>query len=98
MRTINLDELSAEGVDETIVAASIHDSKPLCFLSSSFTEIRCVQKTKKAWAQEKDSMAQLEFLWLPSAENCNHGMKEVDVSNQKRRSHPPDRLIRETKW
>ena len=40
-------KLVIEGIEETIVAISVYDSKPVYFLSSSCKEIRWVKKMKK---------------------------------------------------
>ena len=42
-------ELTAEALDDKIVARSIHNSKPVCFLGSSCEEMLWVKKTKKVW-------------------------------------------------
>ena len=91
-------ELNIEGIDETIVATSVCDSKPVNFLSSSCNEIRGVKKTKKIWAQEKGCMMDLEFLRLSSADDCNGGMGDVDAADRKRLSCRPDRFMRKMKW
>ena len=96
--TVKVAELNVEGIDETIVATSVYDSKPVYFLSSSCSEVRWVKKTKKVWAQEKGCMMELEFLRLSSADNYNGGMGNVDASDQKRLSYRPDRFMRKMKW
>ena len=59
MGSVKVTELVEEGVEETIVAASAYDSKPVHFLSYSCTEIKWIKKNKKSWLQEKESVAEL---------------------------------------
>ena len=47
--------------------------------------------------QEKDSVSELEFLHSSSADDCNHGMKEIDIADQKGGSYRPDRFMRKIK-
>ena len=44
------------------------------------------------WLQEKEYFAELQFLRLSSADNYNHGMKEVDVADHNRGSYRPDTI------
>ena len=74
-------ELNIEGIYETIIATSVYDSKPVCFLSSTCSEVHWVNKTKKVWMQEKGYMMKLEFLCLSSADNCNGSMGNADVAD-----------------
>ena len=81
-----------------IVAASIYDSKPVYFLSSSCESIKWVKKEKKAWNTKTESFQKLEFLRLSMADSCNNGMGNVDLADQKRLVYRFDSNIRNTKW
>ena len=48
--------------------------------------------------QEKEHIVELEFLSLSSVDDCNRGVKEVDVVDHERCSYRPDRFMRKIKW
>ena len=96
--TVKAAELIVDGLEDKIVATSVYDSKPAYFLSSSCESITWVKKTKKVWVHENDSIMNLEFLRLSSANNYNNGMGDVDIADQKRGSYRPDRFMRKMKW
>ena len=50
-------ELEVEGLEETIVAASVCDTKPAHFLSSLSTEVKWIKKTRKTRNAQSGSMA-----------------------------------------
>ena len=60
-------ELVVEGLEGKIVAASVHATKAVCFLSSSCTEVKGTKKTRKAHNADSNTIAEIDVLRLKVA-------------------------------
>ena len=66
-------------------------------MRSSCAEVKWIKKTRETQNVESNTIVEMEFLRLKVADDYNHGIKEVDVANQKIENYQLDRLTRKVK-
>ena len=86
------------------IAAKLHDSDAcpdLFAVHILLTAAICVEwivKEKEVWSKGMQKKALMKYLWLNVIDDYNNNMNSMDITDQLRGSHWPDRWMRQHKW
>lgn len=83
---------------KNLVALSIYDEKPVHLLTTAFSDVIMVNKSRPVFNREAGEVQPLPFQKLNVIDAYNYGMNNVDRADQLRGSYRPDHFTRQRKW
>jgi hypothetical protein len=81
-----------------VLAVSLYDEKPVHFMTSQFSVVHFVDKTRKVFDPLNKCMINKDFKKLNVINNYNFSMNGVDRADQLRGQYRPDHWLRNRKW
>ena len=96
--TLKVAHLKGDEKIPGLVALSYYDSKPFYMLSNSCEKVQWVEKERKIWRKDTQTLVTTKFYRLNIIDDYNNNMNNVDVADQLRGAYRFDRFVRLTKW
>ena len=81
-----------------IVEFSLHDNKPVYFMSNVCEIVKWNKMTRKVWSKEKNRMIEMPFFRLNLIHDYNIGMNTIYLADQKTNTYRWDIFMRKRKW
>eukprot|EP00957_Ditylum_brightwellii_P023764 1793394-Ditylum_brightwellii.AAC.1 len=66
---------------EGLVAVSVYDTKPICFLITTNESIEWIEKTREVYSREHGKKIIIKYLHLNINNDYNHRMGHIDVAD-----------------
>jgi len=96
--TLKVAHLKGDEKIPGLIALSYYDSKPFYMLSNACEKAQWVEKERKIWRKDTQTLVTTKFHRLNIIDDHNNNMNNFDVANQFRGAYRFDIFVRMTKW
>eukprot|EP00957_Ditylum_brightwellii_P012837 970138-Ditylum_brightwellii.AAC.1 len=81
-----------------LVAVSVYDTKPVCFLTTANDSFKWIEKTREVYSKERGKQINIRLLCLNINDEYNNVMGHVDAADLLHSYYRCEHWIRKRKW